>query len=390
MKCKCLRLEKPDLTQILYGSAFLGGGGGGSIKAGNLFIDYITGLTDNVELLKPPFSKATKNLVACIACDIGSITQLDPFQTKALLYAFESLSHAFKDTLGPIQAVFPIETGPENMLAPFVIAATLKIPVVDGDGAGRAVPTLPLTTFAEKVIPNPVPVAVANGVKDVLLVSTEKFESLLRSIAHIDVFSDSASLALWPDKLINLYNKSVSNTVTRALYLGRLLEGIQEKNPTLIRQSLKEVDVLKGRLLIKGKVIFKDDAEKGGFNFTTTKIQSDDSDEIVTILSQNENLIAYSSKSFGPLVIAPDAICYLTTDFIPKTNAEIDTKEDGDHKDFQHMMVFCVVADAKLQNKKIQDGFHTILQELGYSGDMDLKQKGLRPLGSLLVKLSKP
>jgi DUF917 family protein len=81
-------------------------------------------------------------------CDIGSIGALDKKQTDALRYAFDALAQHFKSTLGPIGALFPIETGPENTMAAFVIAARTGLPVVDGDGAGRAVPTIPFCSFS--------------------------------------------------------------------------------------------------------------------------------------------------------------------------------------------------------------------------------------------------
>lgn len=384
-------INKKLLTRIMYGSAFLGSGGGGKIAAGIAFIKAINGKKIN---LLTDINEKDGQLIACIICDIGSITEFDKNQVKALEFAFEALSKEFEPKLGrPIQAFFPIETGPENTLAPFVLASKFGFPVIDGDGAGRAVPTLPLSTFAINDISNPQPVAISNGVGDLMLVRTndvKRFDVLLRSVANIEAFSNSASLALWPATVLELSTKSVMGSITKALNVGQLLEGIRSNDENLIKGSLKVVNKLQGFLIAMGEIIYKSNVEKGAFSYTTTKIKQSNG-SIVSIISQNESLIVFSSLSTQPIAVAPDSICYLMNDFMPITNAEIDiqTSLPAKNKKPQRIFLIGVKANIKLRNPIILDGFRKILEELGYAGNIDLKPVNTRPLGSLFIKLKK-
>src|SRR5690606_32253297 len=111
----------------------------------------------------------------------------DPKQDEALQYAYEMLlAHVAGGKT--IEALFPLETGPENILAPFVLAARHGLAVVDGDGAGRAVPTLPLCTFSSDDAYIDLPIAMANGDGDRILVDSESnltHEALLRDFVQL-------------------------------------------------------------------------------------------------------------------------------------------------------------------------------------------------------------
>jgi len=47
-----------------------------------------------------------------------------------------------------VQFIVPVEIGAVNSLVPMVVASNMNIPVVNADGAGRAVPTLSCITFS--------------------------------------------------------------------------------------------------------------------------------------------------------------------------------------------------------------------------------------------------
>jgi DUF917 family protein len=382
-------LDKKLLTRILYGSAFLGSGGGGLIESGRKFLEEIGG--SKVSLLTFPFSREHGKLLACVVCDMGSITAFDEKQSDALNLAYETLRDYFNKVKEEkkIQAFFPIETGPENTLAPFVLAARFGFYVIDGDGAARAVPTLPLSTFSVGGIKNPKPVSIANGNGDSMLVFTKEPEKILRSVSHIDAFSNSSSLALWPDTVDELFKDCIGGTITRALHCGQLIEGIRENDNKLIEESIGRVNDLSAFVIGAGEVIFKTGLEKGAFNFTTTKIRQKDG-SIITIISQNESLIAFSDQSYLPLAIAPDSICYLGFDFNPCTNGEIESIDETvghNKKAKQQIYVIGVKAHKKLQHQDIRNGFKKIIEELGYAGNMDIKTPKQKPLGDLLMGL---
>jgi len=381
MRHEGILLDEAFLTRLVYGAAFLGSGGGGSIKAGLKFVDKILRGRD-VKLLTFPILPKHQKLTSCIACDIGSINEFDPNQDLALEYAFQNLQEYF-DFKNPVKALFPIETGAENSLAPIALASKYGLYVVDGDGAGRAVPTLPLSSFsALGKLNNFTPVAIASGDEDVMLVSSknqESFDKLLRPIAGLAQFKNSASLVLWPDNLKNLSKKCIQGTITRAMYLGQLLEGIRESDKMLIKNSLGFVNKIKGTLLAKGRVDEIQTEEESGFSFATIKVKNQLKKDTITITAQNENLIAYSSELDGPIATAPDSICYLNSEFWPLTNSEI---KKGDK-----IFLIGVQADKKILSTRMIDGFREVVNGLGYAGRLDFRLSSAKKLGSLILSL---
>lgn len=379
-------LDEKLLHNLVQGAAFLGSGGGGKISSGETFVKIILGYGSGVELLTHPVAAKDQQKLACILCDIGSISSFDPKQDHALDIAFKGLSASFS-SLGKIEAFFPIEIGPENTLAPFVLAAKYKFPVVDGDGAARAVPTLPLSTFSIGHPKNWKPVAIASGRGDSMMVASgkvEDFDSLLRKVAQISPFDNSASLALWPDTIAALTKNCIEGTISKAVFCGMLLEGLQSRNQVQIREALPKVNELKGYLIKEGKLLYKRQVERGGFSFNTTKFQTD-AGEIITVISQNENLMAFCDRIDVPIAIAPDSICYLRSDMKPFTNSEIDYT---DSLTDQYFYIIGVEAHEKLHDPAIMKGFNEIIQELRFNTRFDIPKQAGKPLGDLIVELA--
>jgi DUF917 family protein len=378
-------LDEKFLKRIIEGCAFLGSGGGGSLKAAGKFLDVILNSPNQVELISSPDELLGKKH-ACIVCDIGSISSFDDKQDEALVYAFEQLVDFHKFD---IAAVFPIETGPENTLAACVIAAKYGIPVIDGDGAGRAVPTLPLSTFSIAGIEHWQPLCISNGNGDVILLKTPEkkgLDGLARSVSHLEQFNNSASMALWPDTVEKLHAGSVKGSITRALHCGQLIEGIRVGDESLIGASLPEVNKINAWMITQGKLVSKVTREENGFNFTTTKLEDSISKRMITIISQNESLLVYDEGKDGPIALGPDSICYLWDDFSVATNTEITKKDVGG---VRILYIIGVEAHPKLlECKEILDGFKEIIFELGYPGSQSIKNQK-QPLGDLMIDLYK-
>jgi DUF917 family protein len=382
-------MDKYLLEYLLQGAALLGSGGGGSKAAGTVFKDSILSRTRGIELLTHPLSQSDQSRTACIVCDIGAVSAFDEHQVSALQHAFEGLTEAFLNKMGPITALFPIEIGPENVLAPFVLASIYPgVAVIDGDGAGRAVPTIPLSTFSIQPPRNWQPVALASGKGDLMMVTSdrvENFDTLLRKVAHLPDFSDSASLALWPDIVGTLWEKSVQGSVSRGVYCGMLLEGITSGSQILIDAALPAVNALQGWLIGQGKLLYKQTSKSRGFDFTTTKFQS--GSEILTVISQNENLMVFSDQADGPIALAPDSICYLKADMTPLTNAEIALTNNLTE---EHFFIIGVQASEKLGHPIIREGFDAIVQDLRYNTCKSIITQQAIPLGELLLHLAPP
>jgi DUF917 family protein len=90
-------------------------------------------------------------------------------------------------------------------------------------------------------------------------------------------------------------------------------------------------------------------------------ITADDGSE-VTIYNQNENLIAFSNKSYVPLCMGPDLICYLTTKGQVFSNADFKTLPKN-----ARIAVFGVPARV-MRNPFILNQFAIALAGIGYAG----------------------
>jgi len=379
-----ISIHESDLNHILWGSALLGSGGGGAVWAGQTFVDLIAKHKKPVKMLTFPLTGEEKDQLACILCDIGSINAFDERQADALLHAYRKLAEHFAH-LGPLQTVVPIETGPENTLAPFVVAAEHGLSVLDADGAGRAVPTLPLSTFSVTGINNWRPVIMSNGNGDIVSVNSHRFDhydNLLRSLAHVDHFSDSASLAMWPDRIGALVTGAVPGTITRALNCGRLLEGLREHITERVSQSLDVVNQLNAYLIGTGTINDVHISDDEGFAFSTVKIENQIDGHTLTVLSQNESLLVYNTACPGPVAMAPDSICFLGQDLYPYTNSEIRDCKTPVH-------VIGIQAHGQLRHPKIMAGFRHIMEQLGYAGGASIYTGATKPLGDLIVELSR-
>src|SRR5207253_10203912 len=68
---------------------------------------------------------------------------------------------ALEEHLGRrVDAIAPLEMGGSNSLVALVVGALLAVPVLDGDGVGRAFPARPMVTYLLHG-PSPAPAAVA-------------------------------------------------------------------------------------------------------------------------------------------------------------------------------------------------------------------------------------
>ena len=107
-----------------------------------------------VELLTPE-DLPDDAFVAAIG-NVGAPTvslELLPSDDEALI-ALE----AFETQMGrKLDAVVSFEIGGGNSLIPIMAAASRGIPVVDGDGMGRALPEAQMMTYAIRAFPRPRP-----------------------------------------------------------------------------------------------------------------------------------------------------------------------------------------------------------------------------------------
>ena len=136
-----------DFQAIATGAAVLASGGGGSYHDACAIVQQLAdqGYTGTVQV--QDYDGATN---ACVLAIMGSPDAADNLTLTAVQNSINNTVAVMQAYTGMQPGAFiPVEIGPINSLVPLIGAAMSggSIWVVNGDGAGLAVPELPQTTF---------------------------------------------------------------------------------------------------------------------------------------------------------------------------------------------------------------------------------------------------
>ncbi|MEM8703904.1 MAG: DUF917 domain-containing protein [Pseudomonadota bacterium] len=133
-----------NLEDFIRGTALLGTGGGGDPYIGRLMLQQELETCGSIRLLDP--DELTEDhfgiTLACMGAPTAFVEKL-PNATGMIA----SMQRAEKEIGRKFNCIIPLEAGGINATIPLVVAARLGLPVVDGDGMGRAFPEFQMTTF---------------------------------------------------------------------------------------------------------------------------------------------------------------------------------------------------------------------------------------------------
>jgi len=382
--------ELSDIFDAAAGAAILGSGGGGGYQDALLILEQL-GLDPNwsgtVTLNDYDGSTACSVIFMMGSPDAAgqmSLAELSACIGNAL--AVQTSTCGF--TPG---CAIPIETGPINSLVP-VIAAALNLGgvgwVVDGDGAGRAVPELPQTTFAGAVgLPvSPCVVAdnavIASQVQSGVLATTTtpKAESLAGAV--VSAFGSFAGVSMWPSSAANGYALSgqyIAGTLEQCRALGNCLR-TQTPDTAAVAAQITTLTGRSASAVVTNYYITQVTEATSAASLDAGVIRLDTdpnpakSTNTVFLYNMNENLIAYSSNQATPLIIAPDSICYYSEDEVAGfSNATPDLAVYYDFSTNQStgkkVSLIQVTAAAQLvATPGVLQSFATLLRSIGYAG----------------------
>ncbi|SPO66750.1 DUF917 family protein [Pseudomonas sp. JV241A] len=334
-------LEHKDMRALIDGGCFFGSGGGGTrTSALHLLEHFQVG----------DFYPATR-------VSVVSVEEVEEGDAGVLAYmgAPEAIAGC-RYPLGPVQAlqslarrlasegrrlayVVPPESGALGFLVACLAAARLGLAVVDADGAGRAVPSLPMLTFAAaQVPPRPAFVVSHNGLEVELNVTPPVdaadysddasviAEQMLRPIVASPAFGEFGGLALWvmsPEQLHRAL--PIRATLSRALALGRALHAGELGSTEALLAFLANRCGIQARVLCGPARIDHAGANTmGGFDIGTIDLQS--ADASLRLCYENESLLLWDKQQAQPLAMAPDSISW----FIPGSGPGPQVASNGD------------------------------------------------------------
>src|SRR5271169_5265744 len=229
-------LEEADLLPLSLGAALLGTGGGGNPYVGMLRARELLRKGASVEIL--PLEAIGDDdwigSVGGIGAPVVSVEKIK--QGQECLRALRGVEEAIGFR---VSALISEEMGGSNSIEPILTAAYAGLPVLDGDGMGRAFPEVQMSTFFIYGL-DPSPGAIADDKGNVVIFKTVVDMYWLERFArHIAVdMGAGAGFATAPMPGSYVKKFAVPGTLTQALEVGR----------TILDARARRLDVV-GRIL---------------------------------------------------------------------------------------------------------------------------------------------
>lgn len=328
------QIYKKDIPYLVVGSRFLGCGGAGSngdTMLTGMILESIMGEKDFITVYY--FSQLTSEFVVPLAMMGSPLLYCEdiPSGEEGLqtLELFEEVSGRRADALIAVEGVGL------NALSPLITAYQKKLPVVDGDGMGRAFPELHMTAFHLMGIPIP-PLVLLNHRNQLKIFQKENQEdtALLNNLTArqarewIGEQGGIASIACYSGFANRIKTALIPGTLQLIYHLGKVVHSKETKQQKLARMSSLLVNSVYGhpRLLLMGRVETFNPGFSRGVMEGEILVQGQENfrGKELTLLFRNEYLAAYQDGT--PLVTAPDLILLLQEeDLCPVSVDEVQT-----------------------------------------------------------------
>ena len=316
-----MKIELKHLEDLALGSVFLATGGGGDPYVPRLIAEQAIKQFGPVELIDPCEldDDAYVVTIGSVGAPTVSLELLPSIEDAAkTLEAFE------KHIERTVDAVASFEIGGGNSLIPIVAAAGRGLPVLDGDGMGRALPEAQMMSYAiAGVKPTPaVAYDYAGNVVTFSTNSTEVYERHIRSLAM--AAGGMITTAEHPMSGRELKESIIPGTLSFSIKLGQTLRenrGLATDMLAPLQALFKDSIYGECRLIYTGKVIDKATRIIGGYDIGEATIESfERSDSPLKVSIKNEYLLA--KKAEKVVASVPDLIVIVDFETSAPINAE--------------------------------------------------------------------
>lgn len=297
-----------DLPALARGAAVLGTGGGGDPHIGRLLAGQALREHGPVELV--PVDEVPDDAFVLPVAMMGAPTVMVEKIPSAGQFALAATELARYLGRTPTH-VACIEAGGVNSTIPVVAAAELGLPLIDGDGMGRAFPELQMVLLTlAGVSATPMSIVDEKGNSGVLNTVDNLWAERLARTATIEM-GCSASIANYAMSGEQIKRGFVAGTLSLCMDIGRTIERARQEHSDPVRAVC---DRMGGRLLHSGKVVDVSRRTTTGFargNAVIAGLSGPDAPKL-TLDFQNEHLAAHLDGR--TLVTTPDLIIVLDTE----------------------------------------------------------------------------
>ena len=242
-------LREEDIEGIAVGAAVLGSGGGGDPYVGKLMAKQAIRAHGPVRLIEADELADGDLVIPSAAMGAPSVMLEKLPNGKEPEIAFRAL----EKYLGrKAQAVISIEAGGLNSCIPIYTAACLGLPLVDGDGMGRAFPELPMVSFSVGgVSASPMVVCDEKGNMMVLEAASNQWAELLARTATVAMGLFSM-LGIYPMDGATVKRLAIRGTMSLAGAIGDSILAAGASRKSAVDSIL---DITKGFRLFEGKIV---------------------------------------------------------------------------------------------------------------------------------------
>ena len=315
------QISEHDIDDLSLGAVFLATGGGGDPYVPQLLTKAVLNEFGPVSLIHPDALDDEAHIVTIGGVGAPTVSlELLPSIDEAVtaLEAYEA--HTGKK----VDAIASFEIGGGNSLVPIAAAAAKGLPVVDGDGMGRALPEAQMMTYAiAGVCPSPaIALDYAGNVTSFTTKDTATYERHIRNLTMAS--GGMMTTVEHPMTGAEIKNAIIPGTVSFSVKLGRLLRenrGMASEMLTPLRAMFDASVYGECHLIYMGKVIDKSTRIVGGYDIGEATIEAFEKDASpLSISIKNEYLLAQVGGR--TITSVPDLIVIVDYESSSPINAE--------------------------------------------------------------------
>lgn len=303
-----------DLEYLAVGAAILGTGGGGDPFIGKLMAQRAIDENGPVTLMAADQLRDDDLVIP--AAMMGAPTVM----IEKIPQGMEGVRalRVEEERLGrKATATTPIECGGVNSQIPFVVAARTRLPVLDGDGMGRAFPEIQMETFSVYGVQgSPAVLTDERGAIAVLETPDDfQLEWIARGITIR--MGGHATLISYPMSGADYKRTAVRGTISMGMAIGEAVTTARSRKQHPIEavcMATRDSLYGPGIPLFAGKVVDVERRTREGFAVGRTILDGlgEYQGSQMIIDFQNENLVAIRDGEV--IVSVPDLICILDSE----------------------------------------------------------------------------
>ncbi len=296
------------MDDLALGAAVLGTGGGGDPHIGKL--TAIAAMREHGRVSMIDLADLGDDDLVVPAAMMGAPTVMVEKLPRGdeIVHAFQGL----EAYLGrKVTAVTPIEAGGLNSTTPFIVAASLGLPIVDADGMGRAFPELQMVSpTMYGIAATPMAIGDEKGNSAILNTCDNVWAERIARTMTIQM-GGVAFVALYALSGAQAKAALIPGSVSLAIRLGATIRAARRDKSNPIDALLS---VTGGRRLFHGKIMDVQRRTERGFarGEATFRGLGEDEGHELQIRFQNENLIAL--RDGKPVAMVPDLVTVLNED----------------------------------------------------------------------------